>query len=310
MRALVTGATGFVGRHLTAALEAKGSSVVACGGPRDVTPLPIDLADISALRAAFDIAQPDVVFHLAGQAFVPDAAANPQATHDTNVGGTANVVQALHEYERANDKRVRMVFTSSAEVYGIHPAEDYPLTETASRSPENTYAESKRDAEDLLRAASENGLDVVIARAFNHIGPGQDERFVVSSFAHQLARIAAGESPPLMHVGNLEAKRDFLDVRDVVDAYVALAEHGRAGDVYNVCSGEPHAISEVLRELIIAAHVPVEVREDPARMRPSDTPLSYGNNEKLRTATGWKQRIPLRRSIRDIYEGARKKVAP
>lgn len=311
MRALVTGATGFVGRHLTAALGAKDVAVLGCGGPRDVTPVPIDLADVSTLRAAFDLAKPDVVFHLAGQAFVPDAAANPQATYETNVIGTANVVQALHEYQQATDTRVRMVFTSSAEVYGIHPGADYPLTEVASREPANLYASTKRDAEDLLfREAGERGLDVVIARAFNHIGPGQDERFVVSSFAHQLARIAEGSSPALMHVGNLDAKRDFLDVRDVVDAYIALAKHGYAGEVYNVCSGIPRAISDVLRELIIAAHVPVEVREDSSRMRPSDTPLSYGDNGKLRKTTGWEQRIPLRRSIRDIYEAARKQVAP
>lgn len=304
MRALVTGATGFVGRYLVAALEAGGDEVLACGGPSDTHALPIDLLDQSALRAAFDLAQPDVVFHLAARTFVPDSIASPQETRDVNVLGTVNVAAF------AREAKARLVFTSSAEVYGSHAPNEYPLRETAELRPANPYASSKAEAEsEVLSAFRASGLDVVIARSFNHIGPGQDERFAVSSFAAQLAAIAAGAAPQLM-VGNLEAKRDFLDVRDVVEAYVALAQRGKSGEIYNVCSGVPHAMSEILRELIIVAHVPVEVREDPERMRPSDTPVAFGDNTKLRTATGWEPRISLRASIRDIYEAARMKSAP
>jgi GDP-4-dehydro-6-deoxy-D-mannose reductase len=304
VRALVTGATGFVGRYLVSALQARGNAVLACGGPKDKHALPVDLLDESALNVAFDLAQPDVVFHLAAQTFVPDSFADPDATHRVNVGGTVNVAK------RALDASARLLFTSSAEVYGAHPQKDYPLTESATLAPPNPYAASKAEAEvALLREFQANKLDVVITRSFNHIGPGQDERFAVSSFAAQLAKIAAGAPPQLM-VGNLEAQRDFLDVRDVVEAYIALAERGASGEIYNVCSGVAHPMSEILRELIIAAHVPVEVREDPARMRPSDTPIAYGDNTKLRRATGWESRIPLRASIRDIYEAARKKDAP
>ena len=309
MRALVTGATGFVGTYLTNALQSRGDDVFACGGPHDGHAFPLDLADDSTIRAALDLAKPDVVFHLAAQTFVPDSLQAPQATYDANVIGTANVARAIREYSET-ERMPRLVFTSSAEVYGKQPEKAFPLRETATLSPANPYAASKAAAEMLLLGESSSfGLDVVIARAFNHIGPGQSDRFVVTNFAEQLARIARG-GDPVLYVGNLDAKRDFLDVRDVVQAYLALASDGLAGEAYNVCSGLAYPIRDTLRELIIAAHVPVEVREDPERLRPSDMPLSYGDNGKLRKETGWEQRIPLRRSIRDIFEAARKQVAP
>jgi GDP-4-dehydro-6-deoxy-D-mannose reductase len=143
-----------------------------------------------------------------------------------------------------------------------------------------------------------------VARPFNHIGPGQDPRFVVPSFARQLADIAAG-APPLLHVGNLEAQRDFLDVRDVAAAYVLLLANGRSGEVFNISSGRPVAIREVLRQLITIARVPVEIREDPERMRASDLPLLSGDSAKLRAETGWEPRLTLTESLRDIYAAAR-----
>jgi len=306
MRALVTGATGFVGRYLVEALRARGDDVLACGGPHDVDALPIDLLDLSSLRAALDLAKPEVVFHLAAATFVPESIAAPMATYETNVRGTANVAQAVREYASEASARVRILFTSSAEVYGLQPPENYPLRETCALSPANPYAASKAAAEMLLLGEAHSfGLDVVIARAFNHIGPGQSDRFAVAGFAAQLAKIAAG-APPQLYVGNLDAKRDFLDVRDVVRAYIALARDGKASESYNVCSGTARPMRDVLRELIIAAHVPVEVRDDPQRMRPSDVPLSLGDATKLREATGWEPQIAFAASIRDIYRAAAK----
>jgi GDP-4-dehydro-6-deoxy-D-mannose reductase len=303
MRALVTGSTGFVGSYLVDALKARGDDVFACGGPGDRHAFPLDLADPATVRAALDLAQPDLVFHLAAQTFVPDSLATPDETYRANVTGTANVARAIREYA-ADERMPRLLFTSSAEVYGRQPEDAFPLRERTALAPSNPYAASKAAAEMLLLGEIASfGLDVVIARSFNTIGPGQNERFVISNFASQIARIAGG-AEPVLYVGNLDAKRDFLDVRDVVQAYIALANDGLAGETYNVCSGVAYPIRDALRELIIAAHVPVEVREDPARMRPSDTPLFVGDNTKLRSATGWKPEIPFRQSIREIYAAA------
>ncbi len=304
MRALVTGATGFVGTYLVEALRSNGHEVLPCGGPQDEMALPVDITDAAAVRAAIDLARPDVVFHLAAMAFVPDALADPRAAYEINTIGTAVVARAIREYGNEQNTSVRLMFTSSADVYGAQPPDAFPLREDRALAPANPYAASKAAAEMLLLGETASfGLDAVIARSFNHIGPGQSDRFVVATFAAQLAAIARG-GPPQLYVGNLDAKRDFLDVRDVVRAYMALAEHGRAGEVYNVCSGAARSIRDVLRELIIAAHVPVEVRDDPARMRPSDVPLFVGDASKLHRCTGWEPQIAFTASIRDIYRVA------
>ena len=305
MRALVTGASGFVGRHLVAALRRENADVLACGGPHDEEGeyFNIDLRDDESLRAAIAAARPDVVFHLAAQSFVPEAIESPLATLEINTVGSARLAGAIRAYDA--DPPPRLLFTSSAEVYGPREPQEYPLQETLERRPANPYGASKAGAEVVLLADARSfGLDVVIARAFNHIGPGQSERFVVASLAAQLARIAGGAEPQ-MYVGNLAAARDFLDVRDVVEAYLTLARRGEGAQVYNVCSGCAVTVRDVLRELIAIARVAVEVREDPARMRAVENPLSVGNAQKLRDATGWKPKIPLTQSLRDIYAYAR-----
>ncbi len=314
MRALVTGAYGFVGRYLLDQLRREGVEALGCGGPHDhgrpaieTRYLTVDLADIETLRYALQTCRPTVIFHLAAQAFVPQALQTPIETYEANVMGTARLAEAIRDY--AGGPPPRVVFTSSGEVYGARAPTDYPLRETLDLRPVNPYGASKAAAEAiLLGEASSLGLDIVITRAFNHIGPGQDERFVVASFAAQLARIAAG-GPPQLLVGNLETARDFLDVRDVVRAYIALARDGESGQVYNVCSGRAVTIRDVLRELIAIARVPVEVREDADRKRSADIPLSVGDPGKLRANTGWESHIPLVRSLHDIYAAAQERVA-
>ncbi|MBV8375165.1 MAG: GDP-mannose 4,6-dehydratase [Candidatus Eremiobacteraeota bacterium] len=311
MRALVTGASGFVGRYLVDALRRDGADVVACGGPHDGGSdcVPLDLGDLATIRAAVDAATPSVIFHLAAQTFVPDSFASPLLAYQTNAIGTALLTQAVRECAARSGATPRIVFASSAEVYGRRSPEELPAREHLDLRPATPYAASKAAAEAILLAESRSfGLDVVVARAFNHIGPGQDERFAVAAFASALARIAAG-APPVLLVGNIETARDFLDVRDVVAAYVALARVGERGEVYNVCSGSAIKIRDILRELVSIAHVPVEIREDPARMRPSDVPLFVGNPEKLRLRTGWQPSIPLARSLRDAYDRARAVIA-
>ena len=306
MRVLVTGATGFVGRHLLDALRAAGHEPVAVGGPLDGPPaVGLNIVDAQAVRRVVDAAAPEAIVHLAGQAFVPQSVADPLGTLAVNAGGTANVLEAARAYRDRVGAPLRVLLISSAEVYGVQRPERMPLDENAVIRPANAYAASKAAAEAYALAWHRSyDLDCVIARPFNHIGPGQDPRFVVPSFAHQLAQIAAG-APPVMLVGNLEPQRDFLDVRDVVAAYVLLLANGRAGEVYNICSGHPVAIREVLRQLITIAGVAVEVRDDPERVRSSDLPILSGDATKLRAATGWAPQYALATSLRDIYAAAK-----
>jgi GDP-4-dehydro-6-deoxy-D-mannose reductase len=308
VRVLVTGARGFVGRHLTAALRERGHLVVEADRIPHDDALPIDVTDALAVQAAFDLAQPDAVAHLAAQASVPASLEDPRATLEVNVLGTLHVLDAARAAAGAG-ARPRVLIVSSADVYGAQPAELYPLRETTAPWPRNPYAASKVAAEALALAyAGSFGVDAVVTRAFNHIGPGQDEGFAVAAFAAQIARAAAG-GEPRVSVGNLDASRDVLDVRDVCAAYVALLEGaGTAGEIYNVCSGNATTMRELLRRLIEVAHVPVEVHEDPARMRPADVPVSVGSSAKLRSATGWAPRISLAAALRSVYDDARAKL--
>ena len=289
MRVLVTGARGFVGGHLTAALRARGHEVIeADRAAHDDEVLELDVTDGLAVRAAFDLARPDAVAHLAAQASVPGSLKDPDGTFAVNAGGTLHVLDAARA------------------VYGAQPPASYPLRETAPPLPRNPYAASKAAAEALAQAyARSYGVDAVVTRAFNHIGPHQDEQFAVASFAAQIARVEAGLDR-VVRVGNLEASRDVLDVRDVCAAYVLLLEGGgEAGEVYNICSGTATTIRELLRRLIEIGRVPVEVREDPERMRPSDVPVSVGDASKLREATGWTPRFSLGAALRAVYDDAR-----
>ncbi len=307
MRVLVTGARGFVGRHLVALLRERGHDVV----PADRTPhedaLPLDVADPLAVRGAVELTRPEAIAHLAAQAFVPAALADPATTFAINATGTLHVLDAARAQATAGAPP-RVLVASSADVYGAQPAEAYPLRETTAPRPANPYAASKIAAEALgLGYARSYGLDVVVTRAFNHIGPGQDERFAVAGFAAQLARVAAGTAREV-RVGNLEAGRDFLDVRDVCTAYALLLEGaGEPGALYNVASGKATTLREVLRQLVGIAHLAVEIREDPDRMRPADVPLSLGDATALRRATGWSPRIGLAAALRAVYEDARER---
>ncbi|MBV8689997.1 MAG: GDP-mannose 4,6-dehydratase, partial [Candidatus Eremiobacteraeota bacterium] len=285
------------GKYLVRYLREQGHDVVTTGREGDGCDLTLDLNDSHSIGSALETARPEFVFHLAAQTFLPEAAHRPIETYETNILGTARLLAALAP-------TTRLFFTSSAQVYGSASQDGRALTEAMPLNPVEPYAASKAAAEHICMAAQHSyGQECVIARAFNHIGPGQDARFAISSFALQLARIAQGAQPPRIDVGNLDVERDFLDVRDVVRAYALLAQRGVPGEAYNVCGGVPRKIKELLRMLIVRAGVAVEVRADPKRVRSADIACFYGDNAKLR-ALGWTPQVPLEQSVRDIYDAA------
>ena len=305
MRVFVTGATGFAGSHLVDGLLADGHEVFALVHPASghqalpaharLAGLAGDLLDADSLKTAVSQAQPDVVYHLAGQAYPALSWRKAAWTFAINTGGTANLLDAVVAYGRP-----RTVIVTSAEVYGLVTAAELPLTEATPPAPRHPYGVSKLAAGQLVALYAERyGLPAVEARPFNHIGPRQAKGFVVPDFASQLAAIKLGRSGPRMLVGNLDAQRDFTDVRDVVRAYRLLAEHGHAGETYLICSGQPVAIHYLLGALAELAEVTVEIEYDPARMRPSDVPCLYASFQKIQADTGWSPQIHLRQSLTD-----------
>ncbi|MBE2220830.1 MAG: GDP-mannose 4,6-dehydratase [Anaerolineae bacterium] len=307
MRIFITGATGFAGSHLVDSLLEQGHEIYALTHPatshQDLPEHPQlhtiygDLLDLDSLKTAVQQAQPDTVYHLAGQAYPARSWQNPALTIAINTGGTANLLEAAIAFGRP-----RVVVVSSAEIYGYVSEEDLPLTEQTWPQPRHPYGVSKVAA-GLLTAvyAQRYDLPVVEARPFNHIGPRQALGFVVPDFASQLAAIKLGQQPPVMSVGNLDARRDFTDVRDVVRAYQLLAEKGIPGEAYLICSGQAVSIHYLLNALIDAAETAVEITYAPERMRPSDTPCLYGSHAKLTKDTGWKPEIHLRQSLNDAF---------
>lgn len=297
---LVTGATGFAGGHLLQHL-APARDVVAWGRsepPSEVAPLAtwarVDLLDRDAVRRAIDALRPAAVFHLAGVPSVAaswDDTASPLAGH---VLATAHLLDALVRTGRPS----RVLVTGSAAVYA---PSDTPIPESGAVAPTSPYALSKLAQEQLsLRAGPEDGLDVIVARAFNHTGPRQSAAFVAPSFARQIARIEHGQQDPVLHVGDLTAVRDLTDVRDVVGAYALLMDTGAPGTVYNIGSGVGRAIGSILEALVSRARVPVRVETDPARLRPRDVRALVADCARLVDATGWSPRVSFDQMLDDL----------
>jgi len=289
-RLLATGRHGFVGSTLARLL----ASEPALGWELVDVPHAFDIRDPARTEDLVASAAPDAVLHLAAIASVPDAFRDPEATIRVNVLGTLNLLQAL--------KRARfggpMLFVGTADVYGLVAETELPISERRLPAPRNPYAVSKLAAEALCyQWTVTEGIDIRLARPFNHIGPGQSDAYVVSSFARQIAAVLQGRREPVLDVGDIDVTRDFTDVRDVLRAYLLLLEHGASGELYNVCSGREQTVRQLVERLLDLARVEVQVREDPGRLRRAEHRRACGDPSKIRAATGWTATTPLDESL-------------
>lgn len=301
---LLVGGTGFVGAHLSRALvgafpdhrRLRLQRERDLAVPEGWEAARADLLDERAIDTVIADLKPAVVVHLAAQSHVMGAA---EQTWRVNFGGTLSLAAAVARHVPEG----LFFFTSSGEVYG-RSFNDGPATEDTCPRPMNSYASSKLAAEAMLRDVLPRTSRLIVARAFNHTGPGQDERFVIPAFAAQIARIEAGLIPPVMKVGNLSAERDFLSIGDVIDAYVRLLTGATAETrtTVNVSSGTPRKIQDLLDLLLAMARTPVTVEVDPERLRPSDIPVAVGNSRKLRDLTGWDPQSKLEDTVRTLLD--------
>lgn len=300
---LVTGATGFAGGHLLDQLADR-APLIAWHRPGGRPPDPhrhiewrgVNILDPDAVAHAIDEAAPTQVFHVAGAPLVTSSFTSVVPHLQTNVLGTHHLLNAIRKTGRA----CRVLVVSSSQVY---QTSDDPLDENAPLQPSTPYGLSKLVQDQLAeRAWREDGMEVIIARPFNHAGPRQSADFAVSNFARQIARIEAGLGPPALRVGNLDTRRDMTDVRDVVQAYDLLMTRAPSGRPFNICSGRAWKVLDLLTELLHAARVRIEVVPDPARMRPSDIPVIQGDASRIRAEIGWSPRIQVEQMLSDTLE--------
>lgn len=313
MRALITGAAGFaaghLAEHLVTATDWEVWGNVLPGEEKWVRPvvkcIVADMRDPQAVLDLVDQVQPDYVFHLAAQAFVPESWANPWDTYETNLRSQINLLEALRSHAALKG----VLIVGSNEEYGLVTPDNLPLTEDSPLRPTSPYSVSKI-AQDFggLQYFLTYGLPVVRVRPFNHIGPRQNERFVSSAFAQQIALIEAERVSPPLKVGNLRAQRDFTDVRDMMRAYKLALEKGEAGEVYNIGSGKPRSIQNLLDTLLACSEMSIDVEVDPKRMRPSDVPISYCDATKFQSRTGWTASIPFEQTMRDVLDDWRTRI--
>ncbi len=266
---------------------------------------PVDLRDRSAVVRLIENVQPDQIYHLAAQAAVGASFGDPWDTYETNIRSQLNLFDACIQCQI----RPRIMVVSSGEVYSSAAGPDAPATEDTPFQPTSPYSVSKI-AQEMIGVQYHQVYDfpVIRVRPFNQIGPGQREGFVAPDFAMQIARIEAGQQPPIIRVGNLEARRDFTDVRDVVRAKYLLMQHGVPGAVYNIASGIVHKIRDILELLLAASPVTIQVEPDPARMRPARVPLLWGDASRLRKLTGWQPTIAFDQSLRDVLDDCRQRI--
>jgi GDP-4-dehydro-6-deoxy-D-mannose reductase len=308
LRSLITGIGGFAGGHLVAALAEREDEISGCDFGLSSYPqlepfrgrievVDADILDGSALDALMQDFAPEVVYHLAAITHVGEAWQMRRKTLEVNVVGTSNVLEAAARL----DPKPKVLLASSGQVYGAAIRDGVPVDESHATQPLGPYGASKLCCEVLAEQAwRSEGLPTVILRTFNFTGPWQSPTFVSGDFARQVARAEVGLTPAVMTVGNLDAQRDFCDVRDVIEGYLLAAERAEAGSIYNLASGTPVRIGAILEYLVGQSELPIEVRQDPARMRPAEISILVGDASRAREDLGWQPRIPFEETLAGI----------
>lgn len=312
MKSLIIGGAGFVGAYLIRYVrQDPGQEVSVTKLPSEtvsvegVEVLDLDILNKEDVTCLLQEVHPDYVFHLAAQSSVSVSWENPQLTIDVNIKGSVNVLEAL----RGLDYKPRVLLIGSGEEYGRIQAGETPIGEENAVRPGNIYAAAKACQNMLGKIyADAYRMDVMMVRAFNHVGPNQMPLFVVADFCRQVAEIEAGRREAVIRVGNLDAKRDFTDVRDVVRAYGLLMEKGKAGETYNVGSGHAIAVGDILQMVLDNARIPVSVEVDSRKLRPLDVPVIEADIRKISAETGWKPEIPLEETVRETLDYWRVRV--
>jgi len=315
-KALITGITGFVGSHMAELLLEEGFEVHGLCRWRSRTEnidhikgkihlIEGDLLDSHSLQKLMMDVRPEYVFHLAAQSFVPASWTSPAVTLEINIVGSCNLFEAI----RAAKLNPLIQIACSSEEYGLVKPEEVPIKETNPLRPLSPYGVSKLAMDYLgYQYFRSYNMQIVRTRGFNHTGPRRGEVFAESSFAKQIAEIEKGLKEPVILVGNLEAERDYTDVRDMVRGYLMAVERGEPGEVYNICSGKAIKIKKVLEILLSFSKVKVEIKEDPNRLRPSDVPILLGDNSKFIQKTNWKPQYPLEKTLEDLLNYWREKI--
>jgi len=312
---LITGISGFVGGHFVHHLTTHHRDLEIHGISRskpawDFVKIPpqllnghhfhlADLNDIPKIKSLIQGIQPDYILHLAAQSSVAESWKTPVDSFMNNTNIFLNIIDTV----RLNDNGARVLSVGSSEQYGIVSERDLPLTENQPQCPANPYAVARVAQEQLARIyATGYGLDICCTRSFNHCGPGQTDRFVVSAIVKQFVKIAHGLQDPVIHIGNGAIVRDFVDVHDVVEAYRLLLTQGKRGEVYNICSGKGRSIRDIVTLLSDMYHIDVQVHQEQSQIRPIDNPRIIGSYQKIQNDMGWKPRIPFEESLRSIYQ--------
>jgi GDP-4-dehydro-6-deoxy-D-mannose reductase len=317
MRLLITGITGFVGSHFAEFALARGIEVYGSCRWRSKTEnidhlrdrihlIESDLRDLSSVQNLLELSSPDFIVHLAAQSYVAVSWHTPAETLHTNAISQVNLLEAIRTRRQTPP---RFLVIGSSEEYGLVHEDELPISETNPLRPLSPYAVSKV-TQDLMgyQYFKSYGMPIVRTRAFNHEGPRRGDVFVTSNFARQIAEMEAGRREPVLLVGNLRARRDYTDVRDIVRGYWRLLEDGEPGEVYNLCSGRAWAIQDILDFLLAQTTVRPLVKEDPTRLRPSDVPVLIGNASKIGKAVGWEPQIPFEQTLGDLLQFWRDRV--